>query len=360
MTTTAFTIAVLFGAVVVTALIYLLIRKFGKRETSNVCTLINLTLILCFAIYEIGIRFVNSKSTFENPWFLESGNLESSGHPDLPYQRTPNIDWYGYANGDLATLNKDIDPYEQRVKYGTDQDGFRNAEQVEKADMVFIGDSYTEAGNINIEKTFASLIPNQLNIKGKNLGVSGYSTPEEFITLREEGIRVKPKTVVFQIAESNDVIECVRYFNWVKNGKPKVDFRNNTPNDFPTWKRLSLAFKLHQWLAGPILNPYKLQGHFTDQNNEEWLIRLLKLPNLNMTSANQIGWQLVQENLLNAKMLCTQNQIELLVILVPDKSRVLGPKLKLNGETERQLSASINQYSRNSLASSLAQFSNEN
>jgi hypothetical protein len=98
-------------------------------------------------------------------------------------------------------------------------DGFRGPPRVrEKPSGVFrvvvIGDSYAEAVEVPYEKTFSAVIERQLAdcpaLKGKrvevlDLGVSGYGTAQELITLKKEAWAYSPDAVVMAVFLGNDV-----------------------------------------------------------------------------------------------------------------------------------------------------------
>ncbi len=89
---------------------------------------------------------------------------------------------------------------------------------VEKSDTVYriavLGDSYAEALQVDVSKTFWRLLEEQLNSCGfapgkrvevLNFGVSGYSTAQELIALRERVKPFSPDLVLLAFLSGNDV-----------------------------------------------------------------------------------------------------------------------------------------------------------
>lgn len=85
--------------------------------------------------------------------------------------------------------------------------------------VAIIGDSYAEALQVPLEKTFWSTMQEKLkdcpSFAGKqieiiNFGVSGYGTAQELITLREKAFQYSPDIVLLAFCTANDVSDNVR------------------------------------------------------------------------------------------------------------------------------------------------------
>ncbi|HLO51112.1 MAG TPA: SGNH/GDSL hydrolase family protein [Kamptonema sp.] len=132
--------------------------------------------------------------------------------------------------------------------------------------IAVLGDSFTEAIHVPMERTFWAKMENRLgkceSLKGKqveviNFGVQGYGTAQELITLREKVWDYKPDIVILAFFIGNDIINNSRqleydhyrpFFTYDRNGKLVEDmsFRNLPTVDrnryavsivdrFPTW-----------------------------------------------------------------------------------------------------------------------------
>jgi len=105
--------------------------------------------------------------------------------------------------------------------------GFRDQEHsYEKPPGAFriavLGNSWTEALQVPLEKTYASVLPRELEGKacfaGKhvevlNFGVAGYSTAQELLLLREEVWKYHPDLVLLAFYPARDIANNVRELN---------------------------------------------------------------------------------------------------------------------------------------------------
>jgi hypothetical protein len=105
--------------------------------------------------------------------------------------------------------------------------GFRDQERsYEKAEntirIAVLGNSWTEALQVPLEKTYCSVLEHKLTegscFSGKrievlNFGVSGYSTAQELLLLRQEVWKYHPDIVIVAFYSARDVANNVREFN---------------------------------------------------------------------------------------------------------------------------------------------------
>lgn len=103
------------------------------------------------------------------------------------------------------------------ITHRTNSLGFVDSEhKLEKEEntyrIVFLGDSWTEALQVPRDKTFCKILETKLNEIGANkkfeiinLGVSGYATGQEYLVLKEFGLKYNPDLVVLIFYARNDV-----------------------------------------------------------------------------------------------------------------------------------------------------------
>ena len=75
--------------------------------------------------------------------------------------------------------------------------------------IVVLGDSFMEGYQVDLEKSFPRLLEKKLkdiNADVVNMGVGGYGTTQELLTLKEEGLKYKPKLVIMAFFPSNDIV----------------------------------------------------------------------------------------------------------------------------------------------------------
>lgn len=108
-------------------------------------------------------------------------------------------------------LNQTFQDKEFIVQYKTNKQGFRiGAEDepettVEKADWLFIGDSYTQGAQVQYEELYTSKLFNYFPDKIiVNAGISGMGLPDEYNYYISEGKNLKARKVFLQICNFND------------------------------------------------------------------------------------------------------------------------------------------------------------
>lgn len=266
------------------------------------------------------------RHSMDNPWYLMTGVGIEPGD-DLPFERPPHLHWEGLSRGDLAILNGDDDPYASRVTFVTDFEGFRNSEDQTEADLVFVGDSYTEAGNVPEEQTFVRKTAAALDRSARNLGRAGYSGPMELIVLRKYGLKCRPRAVVWQVAESNDLNEAAMFQEWLARGRPPEAWAGSPPSRADGWKQRSPTWRLFAALRQP--RPWPVRATFRDGEGRVYPIRLFGLPGPAQSPFGHPGWPVLADSFRQGAKLLREHKIPLIVLLVPEKARGLAPRLEL-------------------------------
>ena len=323
-----------FGVLTISMWLY----RQDKKETGFKTSIIYLTLIGIWLVFE-GYNYVSvNRNGVLNPSYTWSNQMTTASDNGLPYMHRPNMNWNGLSHGDLAVLNADSDPYARKVQFKTDSQGFRNHREYGQAQIVVVGDLFTEAGNVNEEDTYCAQLAKLLGLDVKNLAVSGYTTPEELVVFSQFGLAMQPKTVILQVAESNDIAENIKYYDWVKASKPtrnlsKVDLRTKD-----AWKLASPTFRLYQKLFPMRLNDWDLQGMFKDGSGHTWLMRFAHPPTKTAVTKNElVGWNVMKGSILRFNEICQERGIRLVVMLVPDKINVLGKHVTLHSQNLKKI-----------------------
>jgi len=333
----------------------------GKKLIAFKTIAIAIGLILGLLVIELVLFAIPPKHQMDNPWYYESGGGVSSSSDLLPFERPSNLMWEGLSRGDMAVLNDDDDPYAQYITFQTDSEGFRNSSEIPTADLIVIGDSFTEAGNIPEEDTYVSLLGKKLNLQTKNLGRSGYTTTSELIVLHSYGIKCQPKTVVWQIAESNDLPEEIQIDEWIKAGKPPY-FNFDTlgrMSHFESWKLRSPTIKLILLFRKPHVKDWPFSGDFVDKQGKKHTIRFLLAPEKNQIATGNPGWARMQQAIRYGQDVCQQNDIKLIILLMPMKFQVMNEYVTIDDHILNQISALPKVTAQNGLAGNLDKLCNE-
>ncbi len=103
-----------------------------------------------------------------------------------------------------------------------DENGFRNPELVEQADIVALGDSHTYGYNVSSEQSWPQQLGEMANMTIYNFGVSGYGSLQYYYLINE-AVKLKPKYILLGLYLANDLNEACKFINksdyWQKRVK---------------------------------------------------------------------------------------------------------------------------------------------
>lgn len=271
----------------------------------------------------------------ENPWYLVTGT-GAHGSDELRIERPPHLYWRGSSRGDLAIVHGDADPFERTITFQTDFEGFRNGTDIRTAEVVFIGDSYTEAGNVPEEETFVKQAARKLGVTVRNLGRAAYSPLAELIVLKKYGLKCEPKTVVWQIAEANDLEESMSFQHWQTTGRARSQIGEQTwSTRAQAWRERSPSHRLFSLLKHRA--PWPLEGTFRCADGRTYPVRFLKKPGPEHRPLGNPGWFLISEAISEGAQLLKARGVKLIVVVIPMKIRVLGDRVLLSAEANERL-----------------------
>ncbi len=121
--------------------------------------------------------------------------------------------------------------YDFDVEYSTNEYGFRGdfdiAPNSGSEKVAFVGDSFTFSVGVDNKKTFIHLL-NQNSQRGDsflNFGVTGYSTDQELLLIKERVFQFSPKRLILVVFLGNDLFDNKLPFPLqAKNSKPYYEF----------------------------------------------------------------------------------------------------------------------------------------
>src|SRR5436190_2758112 len=175
--------------------------------------------IISFAIAlfmaEIGLRLAGF--TYFNPYIVDR---------DLGFTLRPNAEGWWTKEG--------------RAYIKINSNGLRDVEHsFTKPDntirIAVLGDSFAEALQVSLEKTFWSVMQRQLqqsllargkNVEVLNFGVSGFSTARELIMLRKRVWQYNPDVVVLLVTPGNDIKDNSSVLTGYEEGLPYFVYQN--------------------------------------------------------------------------------------------------------------------------------------
>src|SRR5262249_45680472 len=149
----------------------------------------------------------------------------------------------------------------------------------------FIGDSFTEAGNMPEDETYSAQVGKRLGKTSRNLARAGYTTPNELVVLERYGWKGAPKAGVGQIAEANDLLEAQAYDTGGKSGRTEIC--GKVVWGYMGGKGRSPTFKIFLLLGRP---PEPLGGRFKTSDGTWHDVRLLNLMTRDQSPKGHVGW----------------------------------------------------------------------
>jgi lysophospholipase L1-like esterase len=224
--------------------------------------------------------------------------------PELVWVRPAALRWSGrFGNGT------------RRILYETDENGFRNPLGIREAEIVCVGDSFTEALQVPREDAFCTRLGQLTGGASVNLGRTGYGPQQELIVLRRHALAYRPRVVVWALYEGNDLSDAELYERWRTHPVPIKR----------SWKSRYVENSLMcAWLARTLPQSkavLRLRGGgsttftLTERRGPE-------APEAYPTGAKQLLGALEE-----GARFCRQHGIQLVVVTLPHYARVLGKDL---------------------------------
>lgn len=300
--------------------------------------------------WELAAWLLPMRDPMDNPWHLVTGHAAKASE-ELLIERPPYIKWTGPSRGDLAIVQGDADPYEREVTFQTDYEGFRNSTDIKQAEIIFLGDSYTEAGNVPDDEIFVQRTGRALGVTVRNLGRSSYSPPAELIVLKKHGLKCQPRTVVWQIAETNDLEESQSFQRWQETGRKRSEIDDSWSARAAAWQKRSPSYRVFTLLRRRA--PWPLSGTFRTADGQIHPVRFYDKPEAKHQPIRHPGWLVMADSITDAAKLLKQQDIRLIVVLIPMKIRAMGHAIVWSDEAKARLGRNWELSPFNTLATQL-------
>lgn len=228
-----------------------------------------LSLTIIFSLSELSIRVY---------YFYKKIDL-SPPSPRPPYDARYLDDKYGWHVKPYYSWEgkmSDSEWKEYSVNYNTTFDGFRIFNSLidtgRKKKIFFIGDSFTQAVEVADDKTFYSVIKDNLPVKIYAIGTSGWGNLQEYFVLQKYLDTIKPDMVILQICSSDFIDNCYELELKTKYGVGKRRPYLNIDNEVEYATPVSLTKKIKAYSV--FLNFIMTKYGLTKIENGEEMIRL--------------------------------------------------------------------------------------
>lgn len=276
---------------------------------------VGLTIFILDVVYALGVQgALRPNFWLDQAHIPRTYNIEDS---ELGFVRKPGASWRGH----IQEANRVVD-------YRTDQNGFRNPSAEHGiADAVFIGDSFTEAVEVNENDTFVRRVAAATELSVVNLGRGGYGPQQQLIVLQRYGMSYKPRIVVWQLFEGNDLMDAHNYATWKNN--PHLSnsslieryFNHSFVTKFLTKTRVS--DRSVPWIT----------LHYSDATAARIPLHYFYEPT--QPAEIPVGFAEATRTIRQGYFLCQLQGIQLIVVFVPTMIRVMEPYITFESNEDQ-------------------------
>ena len=332
----------LFGWVVLFSYMSLwaswLASRWSERQAWFRCVMVNLTVAIVWLVLELAAA-VNLLSwgvildhaiapQLINHQYRTAFLLDDK----LAYRRPPHAHWSGPAASDLET-DWLVRPASYRhLNFSYDARGYRNSSQIDRADVILLGDSFVDGWYVNDEETTSSVLQAEWGKPVANLGVAGYGPMQELIVLKQEAPRLRPSVVVWFFFEGNDFYDdwvCEKTLMSFGSVKPSGHAAGQPVTKAQPWRQRSLAgnfLRLVRAYTDPLVpNRLPYFGHLTPPKANHRAIAFASYASVPWSPWLADRWRQAKETFEEGARFCRREGIQLVLCYVPDKFRVYQP-----------------------------------
>lgn len=315
--------------------LYGMFNRMPLSETGTRFLLTTGSLVFCWVLAEgaVLLGLVDYRVLFGS---YESGTaLSVAGRrfdKELLWRHDPHYRYEAPYQGNIGrALCIPPDPA-RTVAVRYDRNGFRNARDLDSAEIVVIGDSYMEGYFTPDERVITTRLSELQEKSVANLGHSGYGPQQELVVLQRFGFPLAPQTVVWAFFEGNDFLDAERYEEKVLRSG------NGWWQDF--WFRSlsrnvsALLFRSEQPCT-PDESLKELRAEFLDSMHRTTTVFFASAEVERVSEPTLLK---AVAPIIRAAQLCRDRNIRFLVAFVPEKFRVYHdlPNLALSTAAIRQ------------------------
>ena len=257
--------------------------------------------------------------------------------PTLSFRRLPNQYWSGRPQSDIERGSLMPASLREPIAFTYDSRGYRNTTELDKADVVLIGDSYVEGWYVSDDQTVATRLESYIRRPVANLGVAGYGSKQELIVLHGDAADLKPRVVVWFFFEGNDLYDDQEFENFLLASSPQDSVAHEDGlKRYDGWSKrsflLNLLRRFRRW-SDPILpNWAPYSARLSVPGLEEQIVYFADYAAVPWGDWISTRWDSTRETLYRGVEYCREHDIDLLIAFVPIKFRVYQPFVKFDVE----------------------------
>lgn len=251
----------------------------------------------------------------------------------LSFRRPPNFRWSGRPLSDMAIKWNLPFRASESLSFTTDSKGYRNLRELDRADIVLLGDSYVEGHWVSDENTCAVILEKRLGLSVANLAVAGYGSLQQLEVLKRDGLELRPRLVAWFFFEGNDLYDDEAFENAMlyyqgKAGRKKKAREKATTISWRKWYRRSFtrqAFRALRRLCHPVV-PINAGafGWYRDLAGRQRRLYFHDYPKLTFGDFERRRFEKTKAALREAGQRCRMAGARLVLFYVPTKFRVYG------------------------------------
>ncbi|MBI5853519.1 MAG: hypothetical protein HZB39_21120 [Planctomycetes bacterium] len=293
-------------ALVLTAL--WLVPRARRLRAAARALLATVATLIAVAGFDLVFALVVRGALHPDYW-LDLGHITRADNlPDqeLGFVRKPHATWRGLVPGT-----------DRIVEYAADENGFRNPPGRVSAEIAFVGDSYTEAAQIERERIFAELVGQRLGKSIVNLGRGAYGPQQEAIVIGRYALPGKPKLVVWQLFDGNDLRDAEQFASWSLGERAEV----------PLAERYFANSLFH-----PLIDATRRERRgefatlrFDDGHLERLAVRYRWQPH--QSSERPTGLRATERALREGVAKCAAADVDVVIVFMPIATRILRERL---------------------------------
>lgn len=288
-----------------------------------------IALLLIMLELPAALRLVDYRAVFRTGPALATGkpwqNPYNRADDQLLWIHRPHQHITGKAAGDMvAWLGIATDRlYPVDVTY--DRNGFRNARDLDSATVALIGDSFLEWSNVGQADLLGSVLERRLGVPVANLGQAGYGPMQERIVLTRFALPLRPRVVVWQFFEGNDLTDLTRYEEWIRDW-PRIRARQDAFSERSLLRnawRTAVALAARRTSVDASTAQARACTVIAGQARDSTLY--FAYPGLPLGERQLAGLAKVDSLVADAQAEASRQGAQLVLMFVPTKFRVYGP-----------------------------------
>ncbi len=295
-------------------------------------------------------------------WYLSIFNPQvfEDNHAQL-FRYDQNLGW-AYIRSGAARLDS-AGEYQVDIKINSQGQRDKEYSVVKPADtqrIIVLGDSFTSSLDVEDDEIYTEILEKNLpKTEVINFGVNGYGPLQEFIQLRETGIRYAPDVVIMTVYVGNDFDDNTGEYDWIAGYQRPIahlDEHDNllitnipVPQPVPKARRNVLISVPRLHLLQLIKNVFGYKNLLLPPE-----LQLIHTP---ITSYHTKRFLLMEKIIQDMANYCKSQNIRFIIVIAPTISQV---NQKMWEQTQKSLSLKTENYDQNLPNNILVQIGKKN